>query len=211
MTLGRGYTEEMDTSVPEDRRILSPLVSFSFLTDFQQKSEEPQTDEPFVSRRSAGKRGSMKRNSRLGRPTPGRWARGLALCLALTLSPGLAQADPGDQTSLPDGFPAELAVPFATPLVFLTGSAQIVGDDGRPRPHARTCEFSRNDTADATRLMEHYLAHFASEGWDGSLTEQGEERSGSFEHEGVKATVRLRPRAGGVLAFTMRVQVLLER
>jgi len=153
----------------------------------------------------------MKRNNKLDRRTPGRWARRLGLCLALALTPGLAQADPTDQTSLPDGFPAELAVPFATPMVFLTGSAQIVGDDGQRRPHSRTCEFSRNDTADATRLMEHYLAHFASEGWEGSLTEQGEDRSGSFEHEEVKATVHLRPRAGGVMAFTMRVQVLLER
>ncbi len=153
----------------------------------------------------------MKRNDRQARPSLGRWARRLGLGVALALSPVLAQAGTPDETSLPDGFPAELAVPFATPVVFLTGSAQIIGDDGRPRPHARTCEFSRNHTADATRLMEHYLAHFASEGWEGSLTERGEERTGSFEHDGVKAKVHLRPRAGGVMAFTMRVQVLLER
>ncbi len=150
----------------------------------------------------------MKRNQRHSHTAQGRIGLTLALCLALALTPNLASAESPDQTLLPDGFPAELAVPFATPVVFLTGSAQIIGDDGRPRPHARTCEFSRTNTADATRLMDHYLAHFAREGWSGAVTDQGEERSGSFEHEDVKATVRLRPRDGGVLAFTLRVQVL---
>lgn len=150
----------------------------------------------------------MKNSHERGHLDPKRVGCLLALCLYLAVAPGLARAEPPQRTMLPEGFPAALAVPFATPVVFLTGTAQIIGEDGRPRPHARTCEFSRTNTADATRLMEHYLAHFTSAGWRGGVTEQAGERRGSYERDDVKATVRLRTRDSGVLAFTLKVQVL---
>ena len=56
--------------------------------------------------------------------------------------------------------------------------------------------------------MDHYLAPFEADGWQGELNQDGQERSGSFSTDGVKATVRLRPRASGELAFTIRVRVL---
>jgi hypothetical protein len=129
------------------------------------------------------------------------------LVIALMLAPGLAQAEAA-QTPLPEGFPAALAVPWETPAVFLTGSAHVIGADGQRKPHARTCEFSRTHTAEATRLMNHYLALFAAEGWEGEIERQDEVRQGSFQRDEVKVTVHLRPRAGGVLAFTMKVMVL---
>ena len=140
-------------------------------------------------------------------PTVARLAAVALLCLGLGVGSRAVQAEPPGQTALPEGFPAELAVPFAVPLVFLTGRSEIIGSDGRPQPHARHLEFSRNDTEDARRMMDHYLGLFAAEDWQGEVTGTGDQRSGSFEHEGVEATVRLRTRASGVLAFTMKVQV----
>jgi hypothetical protein len=131
----------------------------------------------------------------------------IALMALALLLPGVVLAE---STALPDGFPAALAVPPDTPVVFLTGSEQAVGSDGSLRPYARVCEFNRTDDHDARRLMDHYLAVFEAEGWQGSVTQSGSERTGSFETDGVEATVRLRPRASGEMAFTLRVRVLAQ-
>ncbi len=130
------------------------------------------------------------------------------LCLVAWLAAGVqaASAEVPDGTELPQGFPAELAIPFDAPIVFLTGSEQREDSQGEFVPFARICEFQRNDTEDAQRLMSWYTDLFEREGWEGELEQLGEAQLGRFQKAGVSARISLAPR-GEVLRFMMRLRV----
>ncbi len=130
----------------------------------------------------------------------------LACCAVASLSSD-AFAGQLERGAMPAGFPAELALPFQAPIVFLTSREHRFGSDGSVELAAENFEFSRNNTSDAHKLMSHYLALFQRDGWSGSQTENDGVRRGEFSKDGINATVMLKPRGDGAVRFTMKVRV----
>lgn len=130
----------------------------------------------------------------------------LACCAVASLSSD-AFAGQLERGAVPAGFPAVLALPFQAPIVFLTSREHSFGSDGSVKLAAENFEFSRNNTSDAHKLMNHYLALFQREGWSGSQQATDAGQRGEFSKGGIHATVMLKPRGDGAVRFTMKVRV----